>query len=44
MLSLLAVDGVGMPRKYGSYVPAGEGLEDFRRLGVWGRIVEFLNP
>jgi len=22
-----------MPRKYGSYVTAGEGLEDFRRLG-----------
>jgi hypothetical protein len=33
-----------MPRKYGSYVTAGEGLEDFRRLGVWDRIIEFFNP
>jgi len=30
-----------MPRKYG-IVTAGEGLEDFRRLGVWDRIIEFL--
>jgi hypothetical protein len=32
MLLLLAVDGVGMPRKYGSYVTAGDYLEDFKRL------------
>jgi transposase len=30
---LLALGGVGMPRKYGSYVTAGEGLEDFRSMG-----------
>ena len=41
MLLLLALGGVGMPRKYGSYVTAGEGLEDFKRLGVWDKIIEF---
>jgi transposase len=29
-----------MTRKYGSYVTAGDCLEDFRS---WGKIIEFLN-
>jgi hypothetical protein len=42
MLLLLALGGVEIPRKYGSYVTAWRLLRRLQEAGVWGRIIEFL--